>query len=223
MGLKMSIVPIIALGLTACDENALRMAADAKDILSAYEKELEHKLASEQAAYTRQGQIEAEAAREQTFSQLEQERIERARVLALDFIDGVRDVSRWRDPIREYAGVDYRIQRQILLAGMDNDTHYLERIQALTIDKQKIAALSQAFGALAQKPDIVAQAKGLADFAKETKSDFDKAVCDGLAAQVKEKESEVKAAKGDAEKKKAQAALDALKDTQHTKNCSPGN
>ena len=217
---RLLIISLTALVFTGCDENALRMAKEARNVLNAYERELEHKLASEQQAYTRQAQIEAEAAREQTYSNLEQERIERSRSLALDLMDGTLAVSRWREPIREYAKADFAIQRDMLLAGMDSESRYLEKIQALSIDKQKIAALSHVFGTLAEKPALADQLKGLSDFAKETKTDFDKAVCDGLAAQIKDKEAEVESATTDPDRKKAQTALDALKDTQKTKGCT---
>jgi len=217
---RLAIGSLIALGLTGCDENALRIAKEAHNVLSAYEQELEHKLASEQKAYTQQAQIEAEAGREQMYSNLEQERIERSRTLALDLIEGKQDVGRWREPIREYAKADYAIQRDILLADMNSQFQFLEKIQALAVDKQKIAALSKAFDLLSEKPALADQLKDLTNFAKEAKDDFDKAVCNGLAAQIKDKEMQVANASTDADKKKAQTALDALKDNQKAKGCS---
>lgn len=223
MRATLAIGSLIALGLTGCDENALRMAKEAHNVLSTYELELEHKLDSEQKAYMQQAQIEAEAEREQMYSNLEQERLERSRTLALDLIEGKQDANRWREPIREYAKVDYSIQRDILLADMDSQFQFLEKIQALAVDKQKVSALSKAFDLLSEKPGLADQLKDLADFAKETKGDFDKAICDGLATQIKDKETQVAHASSDADKKKAQTALDALKDTQKSKGCSTSN
>jgi len=220
---RLAIGSVIALGLAGCDENALRMAREAHNVLSAYEQELEHKLASEQRAYTQQSQIEAEAGREQMYSNLEQERIERSRSLALDLIEGKQDVSRWREQIREYAKADYAIQRDILLADMNSQFQFLEKIQALAVDKQKIVALSKAFDLLSEKPALADQLRDLADFAKESKDGFDKAVCDGLAAQIKDKETQVATAGTDADKKKAQTALGALTDNQKSKGCSTSN
>lgn len=215
-----AIVSFVALVLAGCDENALRMAKEAHGILNSYELQLERKLDSEQKAYTQQAQIEAEAAREQMYSNLDQERIERSRSLALDIIEGKQDLGRWREPIRDYAKVDYAIQRDILLADMNSQSQFLEKIQALAIDKQKITALSKAFDLLSAKPSLANQLKDLTDFAKESKNDFDKAVCGGLAAQVKDKETQVANAATNAEKKKIQTTLDALKDDQKAKGCS---
>ena len=217
---RLAIASLIALGLTGCDENALRMAKAAHNVLNAYEQELEHKLASEQKAYTQQSQIEAEAGREQMYSNLEQERIERSRALALDLIEGKQDVGRWREPIREYAKAEYAIQRDILLADLNSQFQFLEKIQALAVDKQKIAALSKTLDLLSEKPAMADQLKDLADFAKEAKNDFDKAVCDGLAAQIKDKKTQVATASTDVDKKKAQTALNALQDNQKAKDCS---
>ncbi len=154
------------------------------------------------------------------YSNLEQERIERSRALALDLIEGKQDVGRWREPIREYAKADYAIQRDILLADMNSQFQFLEKIQALAVDKQKIAALSKALDLLSEKPAMADQLKDLADFAKEAKNDFDKAVCDGLAAQIKYKKTQVASASTDVDKKKAQTALNALQDNQKAKDCS---
>jgi hypothetical protein len=220
MRARLLIVPLIALTFTACDEKALQMAKDVGKVLSAYQAQLERRIAAEQSAYTQQAQIEAEATREQALSNLEQERLERSRGLALDILSGKQDVARWREPIRDYAKVDYSIQHDFLLADMDAQSQFVQRIQALTLDKQKIAALSKAFGALAEKPGLFDQLKGLGDFAKETSDDFEKAVCGGLAGQVSEKTKLADSTGiGADDKKKAQTAVAALQDTEKTKCC----
>ena len=57
----------------------------------------------------------------------------------------------------------------------------------------------------------------------KSKDGFDKAVCDGLAAQIKDKETQVATAGTDADKKKAQTALGALTDNQKSKGCPTSN
>ena len=114
MRARLLMVPLIAVAFTACDEKALQMAKDVGKVLNAYQAQLERRIAAEQSAYTQQAQIEAEAAREQALSNLEQERLERSRGLALDILSGKQDVARWREPIRDYAKVDYSIQHDFL-------------------------------------------------------------------------------------------------------------
>ncbi len=211
---------LFSLAFAACDETALRMARETRDVLDAYERQLRLKVASETKAYLRQAQIEAEAAREQGYSNLEQERIERARGLALDVLDGRKDPRRWRDAVRDYARADYVVQRDLLLAGIDAESRFLEKIQALQIEKEKIAALREAFDALASKPGLTEQLKGLTEFAQQTTDDFHKRVCDSLTGQITAKEAGVKSASTDAAKKEAQTALDALNDLQKEKACS---
>jgi hypothetical protein len=199
------------------------MAKDVGKVLNAYQAQLERRIAAEQSAYTEQAQIEAEAAREQALSNLEQERLERSRGLALDILSGKQEVARWREPVRDYSKVDYSIQRDFLVADLDARSQFVQKIQALTVDKQKIAALGKGFGALAEKPGLFDQLKGLGDVAKETSDDFEKAVCDGLAAEIVEKTKLVNSAGiGAEDKTKAQTAVAALQDIQKSKGC-PAN
>ena len=205
--------------LTGCDERALQMAKDARALLDSYEKELAKKLAAEQNAYRLQAQVEARAQREQAFANLEQERIERSRAMALDFLDGKRAVARWQEPVRDYARKDYEIQRGFLLEDMNGQMQFLARIQTLEVDKQKISALKQAFGALAEKPSLTAQAEQLASFAKETSSEFETQLCSNLTLQLKEKTAEIASLTAEADKKKATVALNALKSMKSAKGC----
>ena len=205
--------------LTGCDERALQMAKDARALLDSYEKELGKKLAAEQNAYRLQAQVEARAQREQAFANLEQERIERSRAMALDFLDGKRAVARWQEPVRDYARKDYEIQRGFLLEDMNGQMQFLARIQTLEVDKQKISALKQAFGALAEKPSLTAQAEQLASFAKETSSEFETQLCSNLTLQLKEKTAEIASLTAEADKKRATVALNALKSMKSAKGC----
>src|SRR5947207_2634683 len=115
--MKSSLIAPIALAvlLAGCDANALKMAKDAGAVLDRYQKELDRKLAAEQKAYQRQALIEAEANREQAFSNLEQERVERARGYAADLVENQKRVSKWREQLRDYALVDFTVQRDFLL------------------------------------------------------------------------------------------------------------
>ena len=205
--------------LTGCDERALQMAKDARALLDSYEKELGKKLAAEQTAYQLQAQVEARAQREQAFANLEQERIERSRAMSLDFLDGKRAVARWQEPVRDYARKDYEIQRGFLLEDMNGQMQFLARIQTLEVDKQKISALKQAFGALAEKPSLTAQAEQLASFAKETSSEFETQLCSNLTLQLKEKTAEIASLTAEADKKRATVALNALKSMKSAKGC----
>jgi len=205
--------------LAGCDEKALQMAKDANALLTTYEKELEKKLLAEQNAYQLQAQVEANAQRRQAFANLEQERIGRSRVMALDFSEGKRKTTRWREPVREYATKDYEIQRGFLMEGMNEQMHFLSRIQTLEVNKQKISALKKAFGTLSEKPALTEQAQQLAAFAKESGAEFDKQLCVSLAQQLKEKSAEAAALTGEADKNKANVAISALEEMKKSKGC----
>jgi hypothetical protein len=213
-------VALLAVSTTACDEDALRLAKEARDVLVTYEKELARKIAAEQRAYAAQSQVMAVAHREQLASNLEQERMERARTLSLDLVENQLRVTRWREPLRAYANADYRVQRELLLADLGSEMGFVARIQALQIDKQKVRALVTALGALSEKIKFTDQVKAFAEFAEATKTDFEKQVCDSLAEQLKEANTAVKTNAGNpAELKKATAAKAAIEALRQEKSC----
>jgi hypothetical protein len=204
----------------ACDEDALRLAREARGVLATYEKELGRKIAAEQRAYERQSQVMSVAHREQLASGLEQERIERARTLSLDLVENQTRVTRWREPLRAYAAADYGVQRELLLQDLGSEMGFVSRIQALEIDKQKVRAVGTALDALSEKISFTDQVKAFAEFAEDVKTGFEKQVCDSLAAQLQEASAAAKAAAGnEPELKKATAAEAAVKALRQEKAC----
>lgn len=231
-------VMVLAMLLAGCDTNARRMATEAGALLDRYEKQLNLKLAAEQKAYQKQALIEAEANREQAFANLEQERVERARGFAADLVENQKRVSKWRDQLRDYAQVDFAVQREFLLENLNGESRFLEHIVTLQLNKAKIAALSKALDALTKKDKLVDQAQELGDFAKDTQTAFDKDVCAGLKDDLATQAAAVSAAvrkvadltaahaaqteidAAAADKKKADAALAATTKSREDKGCA---
>lgn len=213
-------VVLLAVWSAGCDEDALRLAREAREVLLTYEKELGRKLVAEQRAYGEQSQVMAQAHREQLASSLEQERMERARTLALDFVESNVRVTRWREPLRAYANSDYTIQRALLLQDLGSEMGWVARIQALQVDKQKIRALATALGALSEKASFTDQVRAFAEFAEQVKTDFDTQVCTSLAMQAKEAATALKAAAGnDAALRKAKTQEEAIAALRKEKGC----
>jgi hypothetical protein len=199
-----------ALLASSCDKDALNLAQEALKLLEFYEQQLDRKLSDEHTAYIAQAQVQAQATREQAIESLAQDRMERARSLALDFLEGQKRISRWREPLRDYANADYRAQRDLLLPAMETEGATLAQIQKVEVDRQKVAALRAALTNLTKKPGLVEQATDVANFVKDVKTDLDKRVCDGLTATIAEQQKAA-AAPGvsEADKKKAQTAVNA--------------
>jgi hypothetical protein len=212
--MKTRLILVLGLAVLAagCDKDALRLAQEALALLGNYEQQLDRKLAAERAAYAGQAQVQAQAQRDQVIESLAQERVERARTLALDFLEGQKRVTRWREPLRDYANADYRQQRDLLLQALETEGQSLAQIQKVELDRQKVAALRTALTALTKKAGLVEQAQAVADFAKDVKTDLDKLVCDGLTAQIAEQTKASAAATNEADKKKADAAVKAATD-----------
>lgn len=213
-------VVLLAIWSAGCDEDALRLAREAREVLLTYEKELGRKLAAEQRAYGEQSQVMALAHREQLASNLEQERTERARTLALDFVESDARVTRWREPLRAYANADYAVQRALLEQDLGSEMGWVARIQALQVDKQKIRALATALGALSEKASFTDQVQAFAEFADQAKTDFDAQVCTSLAAQAKDAAAAVTAAAGnESALRKAKAQAEAIVALRKDKGC----
>jgi hypothetical protein len=224
--------------LAGCDENARRMATEARSVLDGYEKQLELKIAAEQLAYHKQGLIEAEANREQAFANLEQERTERARGFAADLVENQKRASKWRQELRDYAQVDFTVQREFLLENLNSEARFLDKILALEVNKAKITALSKALDALTKQAKLVDQAQELGNFADETQTAFDKDVCSGLkddlanktgvAAAAKKRVDDLTAAQAPkddidaaiADRKKADIAVAAISKSRDEKGCT---
>jgi hypothetical protein len=210
----------LCVALTGCDENARRMAKEASEILHTYEKQLDAKLHAELTAYQKQAQIEAEASRRQAFENLEQERVERSRSIAADLVEKQMRASKWRQALRDYAIVDFSVQREFLLGNLNSESRYLERILELQLDKQKVAALTKAFEALTQETKLTGQAKDLATFGSDAKNQFDKNVCAGLKSELDVQNKALAAAATDADKDKANTAIEALTQARSDKGCN---
>src|SRR5262249_7233662 len=120
-------------------------------------------------------------------------------------------------PLREYANADYRQQRDLLLPAMEAEGQTLAQIQKVEVDRQRVAALRAALTNLTKKQGLVEQAGEVADFVKNVKTDLDKRVCDGLTAQIAEQTKVAAAATNDADKKKAQAAVNAATEQKKTR------
>src|SRR5437762_6764017 len=104
--LTLSIVAA-ALGLSGCDEQARKFAAQTVKILERRSADLAAKIAAEKSAYSRSAVHAAEDHRALVDSTLRNDRNERSTALAADYDEGRKPVSQWRKDLSEYGRVDY--------------------------------------------------------------------------------------------------------------------
>lgn len=191
----MLLTSVISVALTGCDEQAREFAQKTKTILDQRSEQISKKIAAEKDAYNKFAAYAAEDHRALVDSSLQNERNERGDHLAADYDEDRKPVSLWREDLADYAKADYSANRELLTAAMDANTQYLENFEQLSIEQDKVAALSKLLVALAMKPSIKEDVQALTSFAQDTKQEFDKKVCTQLKSQSNGKDPAATAAK----------------------------
>src|SRR5215831_1316745 len=90
-----------------CDQKARDFAVKTKAILDQRSDQLSKKIGAENTAYNNFAAHAAEADRALVDSSLRNERNERSRSLAVDYVERRRSAAHWRTDLAEYARIDH--------------------------------------------------------------------------------------------------------------------
>jgi len=181
---------------SGCDDKALEFAKNTAVILQQRSDQLSTKITAETKAYNSAAATAAEVHRDLADSALRNERNSRTIALAADYDEGRKPVSRWRSDVAEYGQIDYTTTRELLIADLDASSLFLQKLQALKIEQDKVDALAKLLEALANKPSLSQDVAALGSFAQDTKTEFDKKVCAELAKDTSAAGKAAFAAKG---------------------------
>jgi hypothetical protein len=173
--------------LTGCDDKARQLAKEAQAALAEYRTELNRQADIERKAYRSQTVVESQANWDQAISELDQEKIERARNFAADAIAGRWPIERWRSALREYAEMDMKIRRTAIASESDRQLQLTARLASLQLSKQRLDLLDKVLTELAEKPKLVDQLTSAADFGKSVATEFDKNACAALKSELADK------------------------------------
>jgi hypothetical protein len=184
-------VPVIFVG---CDDDARNFANETKAVLDQRSAALSAKISAEKETYDKEAATASEDHRVLVDVTLQNDRNERSDFLAADYDEGRKPVSLWRKDLAEYAQIDYSTNRQLLISEADSNALYLQKIQDLTIDKDRVDALSKLLATLSKKPSLKDDVGSLASFVEDTKQNFDQKVCTQLKSQKGGSDAEAKAA-----------------------------
>ena len=184
----------MAAGLLGCDDDARHFAMKTKAILDQRSAQLSRKIAAERETYDKEAGAATEDNRGLGDSTLQNERNERSDSLSADYMEGRKPISLWRKDLSDYAKIDYTTNKQILISEMDASTLYLQKLDDLKMEQDKVDALSKLLTALGKKTSIKDGIGVLASFADDTKQEFDKKVCTQLKSQKTGTDAEAKAA-----------------------------
>ena len=175
---------ILLPGLTSgCDKEARDFAEKTAALLRQRSAQLSLKIKAETKAYQDIAAIAAEASRSLVALTLRNERNARAAMLAADYQEGRKSVSRWQSELLEYGQMDYVANRELLASDVDASSRYLQGVQALKIEQDKVDALARLLAALAKQPTMLEDAQAIGAFFEDTKTAFDQKVCAQLEKQ----------------------------------------
>lgn len=169
--------------LFGCDDDARKFAEKTKAILDQRSAQLSRKIASEQLAYNKETAAAGEDHRALVDLTLQNDRNERSDYLAAEYDEGRKPVSQWRMDLAEYAQADYTTNKDLLVSDIDTNSLYLQKLEDLKVEQDKVDALSKLLASLSQKPSLKNDVGSLATFAEDTKKEFDQKVCAQLKTQ----------------------------------------
>ncbi len=174
------VIGMVTVLLTSCDDKARQLASQTDQLLKQRSKELATQTAKEVAAYHDYAARATEDQRALVAASLANDRSEQADKIAAQDLDAPKSIPLWRVQLAEYASLDYAAERQQLSTDLDATTSYLQKYEDISIEQDKVDALSKLLAALQKEPSLKDQITSVSSFAQDTKDAFDKDVCTSL-------------------------------------------
>ena len=195
--MKLNRLPLIlAVFLAGCDGDAIEFARRTRALLDEYQKKIDIQISAAAKYYMADADIGNSEARRQMNSTVAVDRDERATELAADYLERRKTPSLYRNELRAYARSEYDTRSASYRASIDASLPYVRQLARLEADKETIEGLRKALEALEKKRNILAEAKGSAGLAAETRKDFSLLVCTDLKNQQAKLTGEAAAATG---------------------------
>jgi hypothetical protein len=181
---KILAVISMSLLLTGCEERVAEFAKRADDLLNEYQKRIDAQITSSTTYYQIAAILSAGSADRVRIESLQAERNERSTQLEADYREKRRPPSLYRNDLRSYAEMDFAQLQARLTADADTSAPYLSQLVALESDKATIDAYDKILKTLAQPRNISAAVSDIQQFVADSKMEFSKLVCDGIAKKL---------------------------------------
>jgi hypothetical protein len=205
--MKSLIAPLLiaaVIGLSGCgDKEARDYAAKLIPVLDSYQEQLSQKIKAEQDSYEELAQAFEEARKADISIRLAGERERRSEDLG-EKVSKAKDaptLSQIFASLQEYAKVDFETTQGVFQEGLDARSKYLDNLESLEVELQKVKLLKGALQELAKGKSDFAKFKGAADFLLKTDEGVNKLLCVDLKKQL----DQLNADKANADKAKADA------------------
>lgn len=163
--------------LAACDRHAVDFAKQTRLMLAGYQKQLETQIADAEDHYLTYATLQADSAFTRLSYDLAAARAETGDKLAFDYTDKTKQPSRIRDELSAYASQEHQADLTAHQGAVDRSRAYLEKIEELRADKDKIEAFGKLLDALSSNRPLQQGAEEIGKFVQATKDDFDNLVC----------------------------------------------
>lgn len=174
--------------MSACgDKVAEDLAKQLIAVATSYQEQVDRTNEAERKAYKKLAATYVDAQRNNVFGSLEQERIERARLVADEAVEVKRvtlTISEIEGQLREYADLDFENTRKLMKEESEARAVYLSQLAKLKSDSVKVEALNKSFAALAKSKTKAEQVKEMISFFQESKKEFDKLFCEDLKTKI---------------------------------------
>ncbi len=183
----LSILPaaIACLSLTGCDKDAFEFATKTREMLGGYQKQLQKQIAEAENHYLEYATLRADSAFTRRALDMVGVRSETGDKLAFAYVERTRRPSRIREELSVYATKEHAANLAAHQGPLDRSRAYLEKIEALKIEKDKIEAFGKLLDGLAVKSPLQKDAEEIGKFVNATKDEFDSLVCKDLEGQIK--------------------------------------
>jgi len=209
--------------LTGCgDKEARQYAAKLVPVLDSYQEQLSQKIKAEQVSYEELAATFEEARKADISSRLSSERERRSEDLGerLSKAQNAPTLSQLFATLQEYAKSDFETTQTVLQEAIDARSKYLDNLESLEIEFQKVKLLKEALQELAKGKGDFASFKGATEFLLETDKGINKLLCADLKKQLDQLTKDKGAATTAAEKKRIDEEIKRTVERMATKKCS---
>lgn len=183
---KLSVLALFPLAflLTGCDQAARDFAKSAKAMLDEYAARIDSQILTESQYYQRAAVLDAGQQHQNLLNSLTADRGEKGSDLAAEIQQSAQTAAAVRSYLREFAESEFSERRDAYVQQADSTRQFLANLQTLQAAKDRVEALDKLLDALANKPGLIDQAKAIQQTVSDTKTDFDKLICDDIAKKL---------------------------------------
>lgn len=210
------------LGLFGCgDKEAREYAARLIPVLDSYQEQLSQKIKAEKASYAELARAFEEARKDDIDTRLDKERQRRSEEQG-ERISNAKEapsLSQILTQLQDYAKSDFETTQTVLQEGLDARSKYLDDLESLEIELQKIKLLKEALQELSKSKSDFRKFKEATDFLLKADEGINKLLCADLKKQLEQLNADKNDASGD-EKKKIEQRIKETTARMATKKCS---